>query len=63
MDRPLHVLAVDDEPYITRLLQRILTEAGYLVTAVNDGISALTITASAEPDMVLLDIRMPELDG
>ena len=63
MEKKTHVLVVDDEQYITKLVERTLEDAGYAVTVSNDGNSALAMLAEKEPDLVLLDIRMPELDG
>ena len=63
MENKIHVLVVDDEQYITKLVERTLKDAGYAVTVANDGISALRMLAEKEPDLVLLDIRMPGLDG
>lgn len=63
MEKKTHVLVVDNEQYITKLVERTLKDAGYAVTVANDGISALRMLAEKEPDLVLLDIRMPGLDG
>jgi DNA-binding response OmpR family regulator len=63
MEKKTHVMVVDDEQYITKLVERTLTDAGYAVTVANDGNSALAMLAEKEPDLVLLDIRMPGLDG
>ncbi len=63
MEKKPHILVVDDEQYITKLVERTLEDAGYAVTVSNDGTSALAMLAEKEPDLVLLDIRMPELDG
>ena len=57
------VLVVDDEPGLRQSLGLLLTDAGYTVTAEPDGRRALA-RATAEPfDLVLCDVRMPELDG
>jgi len=57
------VLIVDDEPEIARLLAHDLEEAGYGVMSVTDGEKALTAVIKEEPDIVLLDIGMPLLNG
>jgi two-component system, cell cycle sensor histidine kinase and response regulator CckA len=57
------VLIVDDEPEISRLLAHDLEEAGYGVTSVTDGEKALTAVIKEEPDVVLLDLGMPRLNG
>ncbi len=57
------VLIVDDEPGLRQSLGLLLTDAGYTVTAEQDGKRALE-RATAEPfDLVLCDVRMPEMDG
>ena len=57
------VLVVDDEPGLRQSLGLLLTDAGYAVTAESDGRRALE-RALAEPfDLVLCDVRMPEMDG
>jgi two-component system response regulator AtoC len=57
------ILVVDDEPGLRQSLGLLLTDAGYAVTAESDGRRALE-RALAEPfDLVLCDVRMPEMDG
>ena len=60
---PEHILAVDDDERIRRLAQMILQRAGYRVTTANDGREALDRIAQERPDLVLLDITMPHMDG
>jgi CheY-like chemotaxis protein len=57
------VLVVDDERAIRDFLDDVLTGEGYQVTTASDGQAALTQLATAAPDLVLLDIMMPVLDG
>jgi two-component system sensor histidine kinase/response regulator len=57
------ILIVDDTPANLRLLANILGEANYLVRPARDGKSAIASAQSAPPDIILLDIMMPELDG
>ena len=57
-----HILIVDDEETINFLLQRML-EPEYRVTTANNGAQALTQMANADFDLVLTDIRMPQVDG
>lgn len=61
-DPPL-VLVADDEVNATIMLQRIFEREGYQVECANDGATALELTRQRLPDLVLLDIRMPKLDG
>lgn len=57
------VLVVDDRPANVRLLEAILTAEGYDVTSAASGEDALHSIGAAEPDLVLLDILMPGIDG
>lgn len=57
------ILIVDDNPVNLRLLARILMERQYQVRAVLNGERALTAVEAAPPDVVLLDVMMPEMDG
>ena len=57
------ILVVDDDPHILEVIQFALTQAGYEVIAASDGKTALSLFAQCNPDLVLLDVLMPELDG
>ena len=57
------ILIVDDTPANLRLLAQMLAEQGYHVRPVPDGRLALAAVQAEPPDLVLLDIRMPEMDG
>jgi DNA-binding NtrC family response regulator len=58
-----HVLVVDDEPDIRELVQDILEDEGYLVEVAENGEAARAAFARRTPDLVLLDIWMPDIDG
>jgi sigma-B regulation protein RsbU (phosphoserine phosphatase) len=58
-----NILIVDDTPANLRLLSKMLAEQGYQVRPVPDGSLALAATQAEPPDLILLDIRMPEMDG
>lgn len=58
-----HILVVDDEPDIRGLLTEILSEEGYEVAAAANASEARASRASRVPDLVLLDIWMPDVDG
>jgi two-component system nitrogen regulation response regulator NtrX len=58
-----HILIVDDEPAIQAALRGVLEDEGYRVTAVGTGAEALRGFAEETPELVLLDIWMPEMDG
>ena len=60
---PGRVLAVDDDPVIQRLLQVNLEMEGFDVDLAADGAEALERMRTSAPDLVLLDVMMPELDG
>jgi len=57
------VLVIDDDTNICELLRLYLEKEGFSVISVNDGEAALAAFKSEEPDMVLLDIMLPKLDG
>ena len=57
------ILAVDDEKHIVRLVQVNLERAGYEVVTANDGKEALEKVESETPDLVVLDVMMPYMDG
>ena len=59
----MRVLVIDDEESNHRLLQKILLPAGFDVIAASDGLSGLARVAADKPDVVLLDLNMPQLDG
>ncbi len=58
-----HVLVVDDEPDIRNLVKEILEDEHYTVVVAEDGASARKALRDRRPDLVLLDIWMPEVDG
>jgi two-component system alkaline phosphatase synthesis response regulator PhoP/two-component system response regulator VicR len=57
------ILAVDDERHIVRLVQVNLERAGYQVITAADGKEALEKVAAERPDMVVMDVMMPYMDG
>ncbi len=57
------VMAVDDEPDITKLIEKILKKAGYKVATANSGTECLEKYPKEKPDIVLLDVMMPGMDG
>jgi len=57
------ILIADDESHIRRILEFNLKRAGYEVLATEDGQAALALALSARPDLVILDVSMPELTG
>ena len=63
MSEPPRVLVVDDDAGIRDLLDLALTNAGYAVALAEDGAAALAMVEAVAPDVILLDMRMPVLDG
>jgi two-component system alkaline phosphatase synthesis response regulator PhoP len=61
--RSPQILIVDDEPHLRSGLRRILEKEGYKVTTASDGEAALKLGRQITPDVVLLDIMMPGMDG
>ena len=57
------ILAVDDERHILELISYNLAEAGYEVETVETGEEALSKTAEFHPDLILLDVMLPDIDG
>ncbi|HET6498879.1 MAG TPA: response regulator [Coriobacteriia bacterium] len=57
------ILAVDDSPTILAMLQEMLVSAGYEVLTAEDGVEALECARSERPDLILLDVMLPKLDG
>jgi two-component system KDP operon response regulator KdpE len=60
---PIKILVVDDEPPIRRLLRVGLTAQGYEVSEANDGLSATQLLKAGEPDLILLDLGLPDRSG
>jgi CheY-like chemotaxis protein/anti-sigma regulatory factor (Ser/Thr protein kinase) len=63
MKAPYNILVVDDNEAAAQGLQKLLALRGHNVTLVYDGASALSVTPSIIPDIVLLDIGLPDIDG
>ena len=58
-----HILVVDDELQIQRAIRTILTEKGFKVTTASRGEEGLALAATTEPDIVILDLGLPDMDG
>ena len=57
------ILCIDDDRDVRNLLEKILTDAGYTVTAAGDGRQGLAEALKMRPDLILLDVIMPAIDG
>jgi len=56
-------MVVDDEKRLVSLVESYLTQEGYRVVTANDGKEALTVARREKPDLIVLDVMMPEMDG
>ena len=61
--RPRRVLVVDDDEQLRYVLRETMTEDGYEVEAASNGREALTIIERWQPDLIVLDLMMPVMDG
>jgi len=57
------ILVVDDEPRVREMIEFRLRQYGFEVLQAGDGREALAVASKEQPDLVLLDVMMPELDG
>ena len=62
-DSDVRVLVVDDLDDSAQMLAALLRASGYAARTAHDGVSALAVTEEFKPDCVLLDIKMPGMDG
>lgn len=63
MAKEKKILTIDDEPAFTNLVDQVLTQKGYQVLKASDGQEALRLLFAHKPDLVLLDVVMPKMDG
>ncbi len=57
------ILVIDDDPGVTRFLKNALEPEGYVVLAAINGLQGLTIARQIKPDVVILDVMLPGIDG
>ena len=57
------MLVVDDDPTVAEVVTRYLEKAGYTVACCGDGLAALDLAAQSPPDLVILDLMLPGMDG
>jgi CheY-like chemotaxis protein len=63
MGEPATILVIDDDPQVRGAFRRLLERDGYRTVGADDGLRGIEAFRSAPPDIVLLDLRMPEMDG
>jgi len=63
MSNAPRILVIDDELQIQRAIRTILTEKGFAVSTASRGEEGLTLAATNEPDLVILDLGLPDMDG
>lgn len=62
-DETFNILVVDDESRVRLAIRRVLEKEGHLISEAGDGLQALQAIAANQPDLVLVDLMMPEMDG
>ncbi|PMB16776.1 DNA-binding response regulator, partial [Fischerella thermalis CCMEE 5319] len=60
---PAKILVVDDDPAVRNLIQRFLMKQNYQVEAAEDGKTALALFEQFNPDLVILDVNLPDVIG
>jgi PAS domain S-box-containing protein len=63
MDKTARILVVDDDPIMLRLVSRVLREAGHEIVPAASGTEALHLAKEEAPDLIVLDVVLPDLDG
>ena len=63
MSNAPHILVIDDEPQILRAIRTILTEKQFKVSTASRGEEGLTLAAANDPDLIILDLGLPDMDG
>lgn len=63
MEKTKRVVCIEDEPAMIDLIRLILSRKGYTVTGATGGREGLELVQSSQPDIVLLDLMMPDMDG
>jgi DNA-binding response OmpR family regulator len=57
------LLVIDDDPAITDMLELVLPPVGFDVTSANSGAAGIEAAKTLQPDIIILDLMMPEIDG
>ncbi|EUA05312.1 response regulator [Mycobacterium kansasii 824] len=61
--QPISVLVVDDEPVLAEMVSMALRYEGWNITTAQDGASAIAAARAARPDVVVLDVMLPDMSG
>ncbi|MDR0500894.1 MAG: response regulator transcription factor [Coriobacteriales bacterium] len=59
----MKILLADDEPSMRKLVRRVVEEGGYSFVSANDGTEVLELVINERPDLIILDVMMPRMDG
>lgn len=57
------ILYIEDDPFSQRLIYRFLKKTDYIIHAVSSGASGIATACEVQPDLILLDINLPDMDG
>ena len=57
------ILLVDDDPLVIKIITKLLKGSDYMIEVAEDGLDALSRIKSMDPDLVILDVMMPEING
>ncbi len=60
---PSRILIVDDEPAVADLIEAVLVGEGYVVAIARDGVQGLVLARDWRPDLILMDVMLPGVDG
>lgn len=63
MNEKWKILVIDDEPELRELMKDVLEDEGYQVCSAGSGADGIALNEQENPDLILLDMRMPEMDG
>ncbi len=59
----MNILLVDDDPFLQSLYRKTLEREGYVLLTANDGLAAVEKLSELAPDLIVLDLMLPKLDG
>ena len=60
---PILILLVEDDPFMRKLLMKVLEAHGHKVTVAVDGLEGLRLAREVKPDIIVLDVMLPKMDG